>query len=161
MIRTEQQAREKIRAVWEAAELFIVLSESQYRAGKSVPRVFQIAPEHMSLSMFTAYDAAAAFCRAEGYLRDGRCLIGRIDNRDPLHDLYSIVNLALFLGVHATDIDCLTEDAVHLALSLLMDWGGKKPQDLSVLMTKEALALAKHTGHFPLKFNEMRLYIPE
>lgn len=160
MIRTEEQARAKVRAVWDAAALYIVLSESQYRDGKSVPRVFQIAPGHMSLSIFTTYDAAAAFCRQENYFCDGKCLIGRIDNRNPLCDLYSIVNLALFLGVNTTDLDCLTEDAIHLALELLMQWGGRKPSDLSMLMSKEALALAKHTGHFPLKFNEMTVYVP-
>ena len=160
MIRTEEQARAKVRAVWDTAALYIILSESQYRGGKSVPRVFQIAPEHMSLSIFTAYDAAAAFCRQENYVCDGKCLIGCIDNRNPLSDLYSIVNLALSLGVNTTDLDCLTDDAIHLALGLLLQWGGRKPCDLSMLMSKEALALAKHTGHFPLKFNEMAVYVP-
>ena len=161
MIQTEEQAREKVNEIWAADTLFIVLSESQYKGGKSVPRVFQISPEHLSLSIFSQYEAAERFCRSEGFTVGGKCLIGRIDCRDRLRDLYSILNPALFLGVHATDLDCGTEDAMHIAIAGMLSWGGRQPQDLSVLMTKEAMAHAVQTGRTPLRFNEMPLYQPE
>lgn len=158
MITTEEEARAKVRAVWQADVLYIVLSESQYKNGRSVPRVFQVASEHLSLSIFTQYADAAAFCAQEHYLVDGRYLIGRIDNLDPLHDLFSIVNLAAFLGIHATDIDCGTEDAIHVGLGTVLAWGGRKPEDLSALLSQEAMKRARQTGIFPLRFNEMDLY---
>ena len=157
---TEAHAREIVNNVWAAKELFIVLSESQYHDGISVPRAFKVSEKDISLSIFTTYRFAENFCRSEKYVIEGRPLIGRIDNTDKLYDLYSIVNLALHLGVTHTDIDCLTDDVMNIRLAALMEWGGKKPQGLSMLMSKEEYKRRTAEGRLGLNFNEMPLYTP-
>lgn len=159
-ILTEPQAREKVNNVWSAKELFIVLSESRYHDGVSVPRAFKCSEEMIALSIFTAYKNAENFCRSEKYMIDGRPLIGRIDNTDRLRDLYSIVNPALHLGVTHTDIDCLTDDVMNIRLTALLDWGGKKPQGVSILMSEEEYKRRAAEGTPGLRFNEMPLYEP-
>lgn len=161
MIRTIEEAQAKVRAAWSKETLYIVLSESQYHDGVSIPRIFKIAEDHLSLSIFTAYSDAAAFCKQEGYLADGIPLIGRMESSDQLRDLYSVLNVALALGVNTTDLDCGTEDAIHLAIGAMLEWGGRKPEDVSVLLSKEALAQARISGKFPLKFNDMPVCKPE
>lgn len=160
MIDTEEKARKKVGEVWAAKELFIVLSESQYHDGKSVPRAFQVSDSNISLSVFTAYNAAESFCRKDGYIADGVPLIGRIDNADKLRDLFSIVNTALYLGVTNTDIDCLTEDAMNIKLIALMDWNGRKPENVSMLLSKEEYERMKAGGKIGVRFNGMQLYKP-
>lgn len=160
MIDTEEKARKKISEVWAAKELFIILSESRYHDGKSVPRAFQVSESNISLSVFTTYNAAERFCRGEGYVADGVPLIGRIDNTDKLFDLFSIVNTALYLGVTNTDIDCLTDEAMNIKLIALMDWNGRKPENISMLMSKEEYERAKAGGTLGVRFNEMALCKP-
>lgn len=159
-ILTEEQAREKVNNVWAANELFIVLSESQYHDGISVPRAFKCSEDMTALSIFTTYKFAENFCRSGKYMIEGRPLIGRIDNTDKLYDLHSIVNLALHLGVTHTDIDCLTDDVMNIRLAALMEWGGKKPQGLFMLMSKEEYERRMAQGKLGLRFNEMPLYEP-
>lgn len=160
MIDTEEKARKKVGEVWASKELFIILSESQYHDGCSVPRAFQVSESNVSLSVFTTYKAAERFCREEGYVADGVPLIGRIDNTDKLRDLFSIVNTALYLGVTHTDIDCLTDDAMNIKLIALMDWNGRKPENISMLLSKEEYERMKAGGKLGVRFNEMRLYKP-
>lgn len=160
MIDTEEKARKKVGEVWAAKELFIIISESQYHDGKSVPRAFKVSESNISLSIFTTYNAAENFCRADGYVADGVPLIGRIDNTDKLRDLFSIVNTALYLGVNRTDIDCSTDEAMNIKLIALMDWNGRKPENVSMLMTKEEYERMKAGGNIGLRFNEIQLYKP-
>lgn len=160
MIDTEEKARKKVGEVWAAKELFIVLSESQYHDGRSVPRAFQVSESNISLSIFTTYKAAESFCRADGYIIDGVPLIGRIDNADKLRDLFSIVNTALYLGVNRTDIDCSTDEAMNIKLTALLDWGGRKPENISMLLSKEEYERIKEGGKIGVRFNEMQLYEP-
>lgn len=160
MIDTEEKARKKVSKVWAAKELFIILSESQYRDGKSVPRVFQVSESMLSLGVFTTYSAAERFCREESYIADGFPLIGRIDNTDKLRDLFSIVNTALYLGVTHTDIDCLTDDAMNIKLTALMKWNGREPENISMLLSKEEYERMKAGGKIGVRFNEMRLCKP-
>ncbi|MDE6733528.1 MAG: hypothetical protein K2J77_11715, partial [Oscillospiraceae bacterium] len=97
---------------------------------------------------------------ADNYIRDGKPLIGRIDNADKLRDLYAIVCTAMYLGVNWTDIDCSTEDAMHIKLAALLEWGGRELDGLSMLMTKEEFERVQATGKVGLNFNEMRVYEP-
>lgn len=157
MIDTEEKARKKVNDTWNAKELFIILSESQYHDGRSVPRAFQVSESNISLSIFTKYEYAADFCCENNYI-DGVPLIGRIDNTDKLRDLFSIVNTALYLGVTHTDIDCLTDDAMNIKLIALMDWNGRKPENISMLMTKEEYERMKAGGKLGVRFNEMPLF---
>lgn len=161
MIDTEEKARKKINDTWSATELFIILSESQYQNGHSVPRAFRVSADRIFLSIFTTYEAAEAFCRADNYIRDGKCLIGRIDNSDKLRDLYSILNTALYLGISWTDIDCSTEDAMAINIQTMFEWGGREVGNLSVLMTKEEYERVVSSGKVGLNFNEMPLYEPQ
>lgn len=158
---TEAQAREKVNNVWAAKELFIVLSESQYHDRVSVPRAFRCSEDMIALSIFTTYKFAENFCRSEKYVIDGRPLVGRIDNTDRLRDLYSIVNLALHLGVTHTDIDCLTDDVMNIRLTALLNWGAKKPQGVSMLMSEEEYKRRTAEGRLGLNFNEMPIYVPK
>lgn len=160
MIDTEEKARKKVNDTWNARELFIILSESKYHDGRSVPRAFAVSANDISLSIFTKYEFAEAFCRADNYIRDGKPLIGRIDNTDKLLDLYAIVSIAMYLGVNWTDIDCSTEDAMHVKLAAMLEWGGRKLDSLSVLMSKEEYERVQATGKVNLNFNEMRVYEP-
>lgn len=159
MIDTEEKARKKVNDTWAAEELFIILSESQYRDGKSVPRMFRVSDSDISLSIFTSYEAAEDFCR-DNYIIDGKPLVGRIDNTDKLRDLYAIVCIAMYLGVNWTDIDCSTEDAMHVKLAAMLEWGGRELDNLSVLMSKEEYERVIATGQVGLNFNEMPLYEP-
>lgn len=161
MIDTEEKARQKVIDTWNAKELFIILSESKYHDGRSVPRAFQVSADRIFLSIFTTYEAAVAFCRADNYIRDGKCLIGRIDNTDKLRDLYSILNTALYLGIGWTDIDCSTENAMGVNLGTMFDWGGRKVDNLSMLMTKEEYERVVSSGKVDLHFNKMPLYEPK
>lgn len=160
MIDTEEKARKKVNDTWNARELFIILSESKYHDGRSVPRAFAVSENHISLSVFTKYEFAEAFCRDGNYIRDGKPLIGRIDNADKLRDLYAIVCRAMYLGVGWTDIDCSTEDAIHIKLAAMLEWGGRELDNLSVLMTKEEYERIVSCGNVGLNFNEMPLYEP-
>ena len=158
MIDTEEKARKKVKDTWSANELFIVLSESQYRDGSSVPRLFQVSASDISLGIFTRYEAAESFCRAENYVVDGKLLIGRIDNTDKLRDLYSIISIAMYGGGTWTDIDCGTEDAMHIKLVVLLEWGGRKLKNLSMLISKEECERVQETGRVAVRFNRMPLY---
>lgn len=160
-ILTEFQARAKVNDVWAAKELFIVLSESLYHDGVSVPRAFKCSEEMIALSIFTTYEYAENFCRSEKYVIGGRPLIGRIDNTDKLRDLHGIVNLALHLGVTHTDIDCLTDDVMNIKLAALLSWVGKKPQGVSILMSEEEYKRRTAEGRLGLNFNEMPVYEPK
>ena len=157
MIDTEEKARKKVNDTWNANELFIILSESQYKDGFSVPRIFQVSQSDISLSIFTSCKAAENFCAADHYMIDDKPLIGRIDNTDKLRDLYSILNTAVRLGANWTDIDCGTENAMHIKLSALFDWGGRKPGEVSMLMSKEEFERVKAGGKVQLHFNKMPL----
>ncbi len=158
MINTEEKARKKVLDTWNASELFIILSESKYQNGRSVPRAFQIGGgEYISLSIFTDYKAAEEFCKV-GYIVDGRYLIGRIDNSDKYRDLYSILNTALHLGINRTDIDCGTEDAMNITLAAMLDWGGRKISDVSMLLSKEEFEQVTGGGEIRLNFNPIPLY---
>ena len=137
MIDTEEKARKKVLETWNASELFIILSESQFKDGFSVPRMFQVSQNDISLSVFTEYKPALDFCVHDRYMIGEKPLIGRIDNADKLRDLYSVLNTALYMGANFTDIDCGTENAMHIKLSALFDWGGRKPGEVSMLMSKE------------------------
>ena len=75
-----------------------------------------------------------------------------------LRDLFSIVNTALYLGVTHTDIDCLTDDAMNIKLIALMDWNGRKPENISMIMTKEEYERMKAGGKLGVRFNEMPLF---
>ncbi len=161
MIDTEEKARQKVIDTWNAKELFIILSESQYHDGCSVPRAFQVSADRIFLSIFTTYEAAEAFCRADNYIRDGKPLVGRIDSGDKFRDLYSILNTAVYLGIYWTDIDCSTEDAMGVNLGVMFEWGGRKPDGLSVLMSKEEFKRVEASGKVSLRFNEMPLYNAE
>lgn len=158
MIDTEEKARKKVNDTWSASELFIILSESQYRDGTSVPRMFRVSESDISLSIFTTYEAALDFCRHNKYIIDGKCLIGRIDNTDKLRDLYSILNTAAYLGATWTDIDCGTEDAMHINLRAVFEWGGRKFGNISMLMSKEEYERVQAGGKLDLHFNSMPLY---
>lgn len=158
MIDTEEKARQKVNDTWNAKELFIILSESRYHDGRSAPRAFQVSENDISLSIFTKYEFAENFCRADNYIRDGRFLIGRIDNTDKLRDLYSIVNTAMYLGVNWTDIDCCTEDAMHVKLAAMLEWGGRTLSDISMLLSREEYERVVSSGKVGLNFNEMPLY---
>lgn len=160
MIDTEEKARKKVNNTWNARELFIVLSESKYHNGRSAPRAFAVSANDISLSIFTKYEFAEAFCRAEGYIADGKPLVGRIDNTDKLRDLYAVVCRAMYLGVNRTDIDCSAEDAMHVKLAAMLEWGGRELDNLSVLMSKEEYERVIATGQVGLNFNEMPLYEP-
>lgn len=158
MIDTEEKAKQKILDTWNAKELFIILSESQYHDGRSVPRAFQVSADRLFLSIFTTYEAAAEFCRADNYIRDGKPLIGRIDNGDKLRDLYSILNTALYMGIGWTDIDCSTENAMGVKIGTMFEWGGRKLDGLSMLMPKEEFERVQASGKINLQFNRMPLY---
>lgn len=160
MIDTEEKARKKVNDTWNARELYIILSESKYHDGRSAPRAFAVSANDISLSIFTKYEFAEAFCRAEGYITDGKPLVGRIDNTDKLRDLYAVVCRAMYLGVNWTDIDCSTEDAMHVKLAAMLEWGGRELDNLSVLMSKEEYERVIATGQVGLNFNEMPLYEP-
>ncbi len=157
MIDTEEKARKKVLDTWNASELFIILSESKYQNGRSVPRAFQIGGGNISLSVFTNYKAAEDFCKT-GYIIDGRYLIGRIDNSDKYRDLYSILNTALHLGINRTDIDCGTEDAMNITLAAMLDWGGRKISDVTMLLSKDEFERVSGGGEIHLNFNPMPLY---
>lgn len=157
MIDTEEKARKKVNDTWAAEELFIILSESQYRDGKSVPRMFRVSDSDISLSIFTSYEAAEDFCR-DNYIIDGKPLVGRIDNTDKLRDLYSILNTAAYLGATWTDIDCGTEDAMHINLRAVFEWGGRQFGNISMLMSKEEFERVQAGGKLNLHFNPMPLY---
>ncbi len=157
MIDTEEKARKKVLDTWNASELFIILSESKYQNGRSVPRAFQIGGGNISLSIFTDHKAAEEFCKT-GYIIDGRYLIGRIDNSDKYRDLYSILNTALHLGINRTDIDCGTEDAMNITLAAMLDWGGRKISDVSMLLSKDEFERVCGGGEIRLNFNSMPLY---
>ncbi len=157
MIDTKEKARKKVLDTWNANELFIILSESKYSNGRSVPRAFQIGEGNISLGIFTNYKAAEEFCRT-GYIVDGRYLIGRIDNRDKYRDLYSILNTALHLGINRTDIDCGTEDAMNITLAAMMDWGGREISGVSMLLSKDEFEQVNKGGEVYLHFNSMPLY---
>ncbi|MDE6726715.1 MAG: hypothetical protein K2J80_02115 [Oscillospiraceae bacterium] len=158
MIDTEEKARKKVNDTWAADELFIVLSESQYQNGHSVPRMFKVSESDISLGIFTTYEAAADFCTSERYIRDGKLLIGRIDNTDKLRDLYSILNTAVHMGATWTDIDCGTEDAIHINLRALFEWGGRQFGNISMLMSKEEFERVQAGRKLNLHFNSMPLY---
>lgn len=158
MIDTEEKARKKVSDTWNANELFIILSESQYKDGCSVPRIFQVSQTDISLSIFTSYKAAADFCAADHYMINGKPLIGRIDNTDKLRDLYSVLNTAVRLGANATDIDCGTDNAIHITLSAFFAWGGRKPGEVSMLMSKEEYERVMAGGKVSLNFNKMPLF---
>lgn len=161
MIDTEEKARKKVLDTWNARELFIILSESKYRNGSSVPRAFSVSEKILSLSVFTTYSAAVDFCgEHECHKRDGKILIGRIDNTDKLRDLYSILNTALYLGIGWTDIDSGTEDAIGVNIRVMFDWGGREVGDISVLMSKETLGTIISRGDSVVRFNEIALYEP-
>lgn len=160
MIDTEGKARKKVNDTWNARELFIILSESKYHDGRSLPRAFRVDANRIFLSIFTTYEAAEAFCRADNYIRDGKCLIGRIDNTDKLRDLYAILNTALYLGVSWTDIDCSTEDAMAINIQTMFEWGGREVSNLSMLMPKEEYERVAATGKVGLNFNKMRVFEP-
>lgn len=157
MIDTEEKARQKVIDTWNASELFIIMSESQYHDGRSVPRAFQVSADRIFLSIFTTYEAAEAFCRADNYIRDGKPLIGRIDNGDKLRDLYSILNTALYMGIGWTDIDCSTENAMGVKIGTMFEWGGRKVDGLSMIMPKEELEKIHESGKVQIRFNEMLL----
>lgn len=74
MIDTEEKARKKVSVTWTAKELFVILSESQYRDGKSVPRMFRVSDSDISLSIFTSLGEAEKFCCADNYIIDGNAL---------------------------------------------------------------------------------------
>lgn len=158
MIDTEEKARQKVNDTWAAGELFIILSESQYHDGSSVPRAFQVAADKIFLSIFTTYEAAVSFCVADNYIRDGKPLVGRIDNTDKLRDLYSILNTALYLGIGWTDIDCSTENAIGINLRTMFEWGGRQFGNISMLMSKEEFERVQAGGKVDLHFNRMPLY---
>lgn len=160
MIDTEEKARKKVNDTWNAVELFIILSESKYHDGRSVPRAFQVDEKRIFLSIFTTFAASEAFCRADNYIRDGKPLVGRIDNTDKLRDLYSILNTALYLGISWTDIDCSTEDAMAINIQTMFEWGGREVGNLSMLLTKDDYERVVATGKVGLNFNEMQVYEP-
>lgn len=158
MIDTEEKARKKVSETWAAKELFVILSESQYRDKKSVPRMFRVSDSDISLSIFTSLGEAENFCRADNYIIDGKCLIGRIDNTDKLCDLYSILNTAAYLGATWTDIDCGTEDAMHIKLVAMFEWGGRQFGNISMLMSKAEFERVQAGGKLELHFNPMSLF---
>lgn len=158
MIDTEEKARKKVNDTWSAEELFIILSESQYQNGYSVPRMFKVSESDISLSIFTTYEAAADFCRHDNYIIDGKLLIGRIDNIDKLRDLYSLLNIAAYLGATWTDIDCGTENAMHINLRAVFEWGGRQFGNISMLMSKEDYERVVSGGKVNVHFNPMPLY---
>lgn len=159
MIDTEEKARKKVNDTWNAGELFIILSESKYRDGCSVPRAFAVSEKIISLSIFTTYSAAVSFCADYDSLkRDGRFLIGRIDNTDKLRDLYSVLNTALYLGIEWTDIDSGTEDVIGVNIRAMFDWGGKEVGNVSMLMSKAEYERVASGGKVDVRFNEIPLY---
>lgn len=161
MIDTEEMARKKVIDTWNTDELFIILSESKYRDGRSVPRAFAVSEKIISLSVFTTYSAAAAFCGDyENLRRDGKLLIGRIDNTDKLRDLFSVLNTALYLGIGWTDIDSGTEEALGINIQTMFSWGGRQVDGVSMLMSKEEYERVAAGGKLDLHFNEMPLYDP-
>lgn len=121
MIDTIEKAKQKVSDTWNSKELFIILSESQYINNKSVPRACQINENKIALSIFTTYESAVEFCKADGYIAEGEYLIGRIDNSDKFRDLYSILNTAAYLGINCSDIDCGTEDAMNVKLTAFLN----------------------------------------
>lgn len=161
MIDTEEKARKKANDTWATKELFIILSESQYRDGASVPRMFRVSDSDISLSIFASYEAAESFCRADNYMINGKCLIGRIDNTDKLRGLYSILNIAAYLGATWTDIDCSTEDAMHIKLAAMFEWGGRQFGNISMIMSKEEFERVQTGGKVNVHFNPVTLYEPQ
>ena len=148
----------KINQTWNADELFIILSESQYRDGMSVPRAFKVDENMIALSIFTDYEAAVKFCGSY-YIRDGKYLIGRIDKNDKYRDLYSILNTAAHLGITHTDIDCGTDNAMNIRLNAMFDWGGRKFGEVSVPLSAEEFEnLQNNKGSINLRFNNMPIY---
>lgn len=161
MIDTEEKARKKVNDTWNADELFIILSESKYKDGRSVPRAFAVSEKIISLSVFTTYSAAVDFCKDyESLKADGKFLIGRIDNADKLRDLYSVLNTALYLGIGWTDIDSGTEEAIGINIRTMFDWGGREVDSVSMLMSKAEYERVASGGKIDLRFNEIPLYEP-
>ncbi len=158
MIGSEEQAKEKISKVWKADVLYVILSESRYRNGVSRPRAFQIAPDKASLSLFTDYDDAVMFCVENSYIRDGRMMIGRIDNHEQFADLYSLLNMAWHLGIRYTDIDCGTDEAMNIGIALMMDWGGKRPGDAVMLLNESDAKYVRDGGKVAMDFSPMTIY---
>lgn len=140
--------------------MFIILSESQYINKKSVPRACQINENKIALSIFTTYESAVEFCKADGYIAEGEYLIGRIDNSDKFRDLYSILNTAAYLGINCSDIDCGTEDAMNVKLTAFFEWGNRKVSNISILFPQENIEKVIVDGKVGINFNYMLLYNP-
>lgn len=108
MIDTEEKARKKVSETWAAKELFVILSESQYRDEKSVPRMFRVSDSDIALSIFTSLGG--------------------------------------------------TEDAMHIKLVAMFEWGGRQFGNISMLMSKAEFERVQAGGKLELHFNPMPLF---